>query len=86
MYKGKFASLVVILSTHGERTWVALVNIIRHVNNAGIHHGDLRPSNVCVDPDGRVRAIDWHTVDLCDCGEKYCHRGFQFGSVMRCLL
>lgn len=34
---------------------------------SGFHHGDLRPQNVCVDADGRLRLIDLSEVEKCPC-------------------
>jgi RIO-like serine/threonine protein kinase len=47
-----------------------LVNIVHSTNGAGIHHGDLKPDNVCIDGNGKVRLIDWHLAEPCCCREE----------------
>jgi len=47
-----------------------LINVVRCTNSAGIHHGDLKPNNVCIDTHGKVRIIDWHLAEPCGCEEE----------------
>jgi RIO-like serine/threonine protein kinase len=44
-----------------------LINTVCCTNSAGIHHGDLKPNNVCIDTHGKARIIDWHLAEPCGC-------------------
>ena len=51
---------------HARGSWVRLANalpqllaVLRYLHERGVAHGDLSPGNVLVEPDGRVRVIDF---------------------------
>lgn len=61
-----------------------LIDIVRCINSAGIHHGDLKPNNVCIDTHGKVRIIDWHLAEPSGCKEE-CMELAKFMDDIRCV-
>lgn len=50
-----------------------LLSHVEGLANQGIHHGDLRPANVCVSEAGRVRLVDLHLMHFdTDCDTYDC--------------